>query len=73
MMEDRKQLPEAFCMRMERLLGSEWEAFLASYDKNRYYGLRMNPLKSSREAFREQMPFILEPVSWAEEGFYYRA
>ena len=73
MMEDKKQLPEVFCRRMERLLGTEWEAFLASYDKSRYYGLRMNPLKSSRETFREQMPFALEPVSWAEEGFYYRA
>ena len=45
MMEDRKQLPEAFCMRMERLLGSEWEAFLASYDKNRYYGRIFNTCK----------------------------
>ncbi len=70
-MEDRRRLPEAFCMRMEGLLGAEWNAFLASYDENRYYGLRRNPLKSSAERFMEQMPYALEKVSWAEEGYYY--
>lgn len=71
-MEDRRKLPEAFCMRMEELLGKEWETFLASYDKNRYYGLRRNPLKSSVEMFAAQMPYALEKVSWAEEGYYYQ-
>lgn len=73
MMEDRRNLPEAFCMRMQGLLGAEWEAFLASYDKERHYGLRRNPLKSSRERFTTQMPYTLEKVSWAEEGYYYQA
>lgn len=72
-MNDTKKLPEAFCERMESFLGEEWEAFLASYDQSRYYGLRMNPLKSSPEAFAVQIPFSLKPVSWAEEGFYYQA
>ncbi len=60
-------------MRMKRLLGTEWEAFQASYDKERSYGLRRNPLKSSGERFMAQMPYTLEKVSWAEEGYYYQA
>ncbi len=72
-MEDRRNLPEAFRMRMKRLLGTEWEAFQASYDKERSYGLRRNPLKSSGERFMAQMPYTLEKVSWAEEGYYYQA
>ena len=71
-MEDRRSLPEAFCTRMKGLLGREWEAFLASYDEKRYYGLRRNPLKSSSELFTAQMPYTLEKVSWAEEGYYYQ-
>ena len=71
-MEDRRSLPEAFCTRMKGLLGGEWEAFLASYDEKRYYGLRRNPLKSSAESFTAQMPYALEKVSWAEEGYYYQ-
>lgn len=72
-MEEGRMLPEAFCARMKRLLGMEWEAFLASYDEDRCYGLRRNPLKSSAALFQARMPYALEKVSWAEEGYYYRA
>lgn len=71
-MEEKMRLPEAFCGRMEKLLGKEYAAFLASYEKNRYYGLRRNPLKASKEEFAAKVPYELEPVSWAQEGFYYR-
>lgn len=71
-MEAEKRLPEAFLGRMEKLLGTEYKDFLASYDEKRHYGLRRNPLKASPEEFAERMPYLLEPVSWAEEGFYYR-
>ena len=70
-METERRLPEAFLGRMEKLLGTEYEEFLASYGENRYYGLRYNPLKDSSETFAERIPYALEPVSWAEEGFYY--
>lgn len=70
-MDGNNRLPEAFLQRMERLLGAEYKDFLASYERTRYYGLRRNPLKVSAENFLADMPFTLEPVSWAQEGYYY--
>lgn len=71
-MGETKKLPGAFCERMKKLLGAEYEAFLASYECDRYYGLRWNPLKASASEFLAQMPYLLTPVSWAAEGFYYQ-
>ncbi len=65
------KLPAAFLERMKRQLGSDYEAFAASYDRERTYGLRYNPLKAKREDFLQRMPFALRSVPWAEEGFYY--
>ena len=67
----RAQLPQAFVERMRESLGAETETFLESYDSPRAYGLRRNPLKMEREQFEAQMPFTLEKVSWAKEGYYY--
>lgn len=72
-MEEQIRLPQAFCGRMERLLGEEYKAFLASYEKERYYGLRHNPLKCPAETFVGQMPFMLDKIAWAREGYYYQA
>lgn len=66
-------LPQDFAKRMECMLGNEYPAFIESYGQERFYGLRMNPLKTGREAFLERMPFTLEPIPWTEEGFYYLA
>lgn len=71
--EEKPVLPEEFIERMQNLLGEECNEFLASYEKERLYGLRYNPLKADREEFVSKMPFTLEKVTWAEEGFYYRA
>ncbi|MCI7131089.1 MAG: RsmF rRNA methyltransferase first C-terminal domain-containing protein [Lachnospiraceae bacterium] len=68
----RTRLPQAFVERMQKSLGAEAETFFESYDSPRAYGLRRNPLKMEREAFERQMPFSLETVSWAEEGYYYK-
>lgn len=65
-------LPQAFLHRMQEQLGEEYPAFLASYEKERLYGLRFNPLKTDKETFLKKMPFLLKPIAWAEEGFYYR-
>jgi len=65
------QLPEAFAIKMERLLGAEYPAFLASYDEDRWYGLRVNTLKCSVERFVGIAPMRLEPIPWASAGFYY--
>lgn len=72
-MSETIKLPAAFLNRMEKLLGTEYTAFIQSYTQERYYGLRRNPLKASAAAFEERMPFALEPVSWAQEGYYYQA
>lgn len=70
---DESKLPAAFLTRMEKLLGSEYEAFLRSYGEERRYGLRRNPLKAAEEEFIREMPFPLQKISWAREGFYYDA
>lgn len=73
MAEDKRPaLPQPFAERMKAMLGDEYGDFLAAYTKERQYGLRFNPLKTDKETFLKRMPFVLEPVGWAEEGFYYR-
>ena len=59
-------LPLVFEEKMRRLLGAEYEAFLATYDRPRNTGLRWNPLKSSKSP----LPFATEPIPWAENGYY---
>ncbi len=55
----KKQLPE-----------TEWEAFFACYGEPPYKGVRFNPLKGGRYASKAQIPFLGEPVPWAENGYY---
>ncbi|OXM84104.1 RsmB/NOP family class I SAM-dependent RNA methyltransferase [Paenibacillus rigui] len=65
-------LPKAFTDKLERLLGDEYEAFLASYHHSRLYGLRINTLKCSVDSFLAMSSMELEPIAWAPTGFYYR-
>lgn len=60
--------PDGFEARMKRLLGAEYEEFLASYDRPRNVGLRLNPLKTENAP---ALPFLLAPVPWAKGGYYY--
>ncbi len=71
MNENRTALPGAFAERMQRLLGGEYEAFEVGYGQGRQYGLRRNLLKGTEEEFIRVMPFPLEKISWAREGYYY--
>lgn len=64
-------LPQDFLDRMERMLGEEYPAFLASYEKERFQSLRVNSLKTERETFLKKSPFKLEQIPWCENGFYY--
>lgn len=64
-------LPIEFENRMKEMLGEEYEAFIGSYDEERAYGLRYNPLKINRQEFEKNVPSILDRVPWAEEGYYY--
>ena len=62
-------LPAPFLDRMERLLGDQAPAFLASYESLPRTGLRVNTLKIAPEAFRQLAPFELTPVPWCAAGF----
>ena len=66
------ELPVKFLERMENMLGEEYAEFLASYEKERVYGLRINTLKMQAEEALRKLPFQLEPVSWCDTGFYYK-
>lgn len=63
--------PVEFAERMQKMLGADYEAFLASYDKQKSQALRVNRLKGSKEKFKEISPFSLSQVAWEENGFYY--
>ena len=79
-------LPVRFIERMKELLGEGYEAFEASYDKERVQGLRLNSLKTAdgiREDWEEegahalarlvegQAGLCLEKIPWVKEGCYY--
>lgn len=82
------QLPEQFEQRMKKLLGDEYEAFAASYDKERVQGLRFNSLKSKdgkrenwekaqtaalAEKTEKCLDTTLKKIPWVKEGYYYEA
>lgn len=63
-------LPEGFEKRMRDMLGAEFDAFIASYDRHPSPALRLNPIKNINTE-SPLLPCIKEPVSWAENGYYY--
>lgn len=67
------ELPITFLEEMKELLGAEFEDFLASYDKDRVYGFRLNTLKGEGKALLTKLPFTTEPVAWCDTGFYYQS
>lgn len=64
-------LPLEFCLRMQQLLGEEYDAFLNSLAAPRTYGLRVNTAKISCEQFEEICPFPIEPIPWIPGGYFY--
>ena len=71
-------LPQAFCEKMQTLLGEEYPQFLAALERPRAVGLRLNPLKLrfGREEDPETLSgelagFGLSPVPWEKTGYYY--
>lgn len=66
------KLPVEFVNKMQELMGEEFNSYLESYKKPRFYGLRVNTLKISVEEFLKISPFHLEPVPWTNDGFYYQ-
>lgn len=77
MTNENIKLPEAFCQRMQELLGEEAEDFFGSYQREREYGLRYNPLKCKcanvfEEKQRRELGWDLTPVPWCVGGYYYK-
>ena len=64
-------LPNDFTEEMKRLLGEEYEAFLASYRETPRAGLRLNTRRETAEDFPEKLPFSLSRVPWISNGYYY--
>ena len=68
------EIPAGFLSEMEKSLGEEYGAFLKSLGDEEVKALRINPLKGFK-GFDEELikKWCLEPVSWEENGFFYRA
>ena len=62
-------LPREFEIKMKKLLGAEYEEFLASYDRPRNFGLRVNVDKISTEEFEKKAPFHLTKTPWTENAY----
>lgn len=76
---ERRELPEAFAIKMQELLGDEWERFLSVYKKEHVQALRFNPLKKgmTEEAAARILGRLgagggdFARVPWAKQAFYY--
>ena len=65
------KLPADFLEDMKEILKDEFDEFLASYEDEPAYGLRVNSLKGvSVDTLRNKGNFTLEEVSWCSDGFY---
>ncbi len=64
-------LPAAFLDRMERALGADFPAFLASFERTLAPSLRINPLKGEPSAARGMLPYLGDAVPWQAAGFFY--
>ena len=65
------ELPERFKQRIKEQLGSEYEAYLQSFQEKGRNGLRVNTGKLSAEAFEALSPFGLKRVPWVPNGYIY--
>lgn len=56
---------------MKRILGDEYEAYLASMNEKRKCGLRVNTAKITVAEFERIAPFPLTRIPFVDNGFYY--
>ena len=64
-------LPEEYILKMKSLLNEEYDEYIASFDNERLYGIRVNTLKMPVDEFYNKKLYELSPVKWCKEGFYY--
>ncbi len=66
-----QKLPAAFCARMKGLLGDDYPAFLASYEREMQRGLRVNPIKADTDAVTSALSDLpLRPIPYFAHGYY---
>jgi len=66
-------LPEEFVNKIRPLLGEDYDAYEASLEQPRLYGVRVNTLKINTESFQTLFDCPFQAVPWCKEGFYYDA
>ncbi|MFC0332061.1 RsmB/NOP family class I SAM-dependent RNA methyltransferase [Paenibacillus sepulcri] len=66
-------LPQSFTDKMKIMLQGEYDDFIASYERPRKFGLRVNGLKLTAAAFAELslLSDRLTRVPWEQGAFYY--
>ena len=64
-------IPNLFKQRMQQMLDEEYPAFEESLRQEPYQALRINTLKADPADFLKKELFLLRPVPWADNGFYY--
>ncbi|MGN1116587.1 MAG: RsmF rRNA methyltransferase first C-terminal domain-containing protein [Candidatus Ornithomonoglobus sp.] len=65
------ELPKEFSERMKKLLGSEYEDFLRSYDTKINQGIRINTLKCDDTKAAAAKLGALDRVAWCPDGYYF--
>lgn len=68
--ENIVKLPIEFTKKMEKLLGSDFDNYMKSYEESNYVGIRINTLKISPEEFEKISPFELQRIPWTTNGYY---
>ena len=64
-------LPKDFCVRMEEMLGDEYDRFIESFQTEyAYTGLRLNPKKENVAELFQDILCGCEKVSWCADGYY---
>ena len=63
-------LPENFMSRMEQMLGEDFSAFLDCYDRPPFRGIRLNPLKCTREILEKGLDFPIRPALFSKFSYY---
>ena len=64
------ELPIAFREEMKELLGEEYPAYLAAYERPVRQGFRLNSRKLTKEKWESINPFGGERVPWTQNGYY---
>lgn len=69
------KLPQEYTDRMKKLLADlgsdEFDKYIESLERERFYGLRVNRLKLTTDEWEGISPFDITPVPWTKDGYYY--